>query len=71
MGCGLNQRFDQSKLTCNHEGDSIPCEVSAEFFYLNERIGDAKADFLGPADIDKAKNARPEYAAAAAAAAKA
>ena len=68
MACGLNQRFDQSKLACNHEGDSIPCDASPQFYYLNERIGDQNAEFLGPADIDKAKNARPEYASAAKAA---
>ena len=61
MACGLNQRFDQSKLTCNHEDASIPCDVSEDFFYLNEKIGDKDATFLSAADMDKAKNARPEY----------
>ena len=64
MACGANQRFDQSKLVCNWEDNAIPCEASEDFFYLNERIGDEKADFLTAADIDKAKNARPEYKAA-------
>ena len=58
--------FDQSKLSCVHEIDSIPCEASSDFFYLNERIGDETAKFLTDADIEKARNARPEYRAAAA-----
>ncbi len=63
MACGLEQRFDQSKLSCNHIDDAIPCESSPQFFYLNERIGDPTAQFLGEQDIDKARNARPDYKA--------
>jgi len=65
MACGINQVFDQSKLACNYESDSIPCEASSDFFYLNDRIGDEKAPFLTDADIEKARNARPEYRAKA------
>lgn len=64
MGCGENQRFDQSKMVCNWADNAIPCEASEDFFYLNERIGDEKADFLTQSDIDKAKNARPDVRAA-------
>lgn len=63
MACGVKQVFDQSKLACVYETDAIPCEASSEFFYLNERIGDDKAEFLTSADIEKARNARPEYRA--------
>lgn len=67
LACGLEQRFDQSKLTCNHADAAIPCDASEDFFYLNEKIGDKDAVFLGPSDIDKAKNARPDVAAGRAA----
>lgn len=45
--------------------DAIPCDASSDFFYLNERIGDESAKFLTDADIEKARNARPEYKARA------
>jgi hypothetical protein len=26
-------------MTCAHESEAVPCASSADFFYLNERIG--------------------------------
>lgn len=62
------QSHPQFKTSClismfifRHEDDAIPCEAAPMFFDLNERIGQADAPFLTPADIDRAKAARPDY----------
>ena len=61
--CGEKTTFDQSDFTCKHDGQGIPCEASADFYGLNERIG-KKGPFLDQSDVDKAKKARPNYARA-------
>lgn len=63
MACGASQRFDQSKLKCVADADAIACKASPDFFYLNERIEGQSPAFLGPSDVDRAKNARPDYRA--------
>ncbi len=50
--CGNNTIFDQLSLTCNHVEDSIPCESSPDFYYLNNRIGDPEANIHYDEDIE-------------------
>ena len=42
--------------TCTRYQDSIPCEASPNYFYLNKRNGDPKAYFLTEEDIIKPTN---------------
>lgn len=42
--------------TCTRYEDSIPCETSPNYFYLNKRNGDPKAHFLTDQDIIKTSN---------------
>jgi hypothetical protein len=39
FACGNQTQFNQFSLTCAHESEAVPCAQSADFFYLNERIG--------------------------------
>lgn len=39
FACGNQTVFNQFSLTCAHESEAVPCASSADFFYLNERIG--------------------------------
>ena len=45
--------FNQFSMTCTTEMESIPCQSSKEFFYLNERIGKEKENLHTDADIEK------------------
>lgn len=48
--------FNQRSFTCTRYEDSIPCESSSSYFYLNKRNGDPKAYFLTDEDMVKANN---------------
>lgn len=37
--CGNETIFDQLSLSCSYPEDSIPCESSPDFFYLNNNFG--------------------------------
>ncbi|XP_003740819.1 uncharacterized protein LOC100898776 [Galendromus occidentalis] len=37
--CGNETIFDQLSLSCSYPEDSIPCENSPDFFYLNDNFG--------------------------------
>ena len=39
FACGNQTVFNQFSLTCAHESEAVPCASSADFFYLNERLG--------------------------------
>ena len=41
-------------MTCSHPDEAVPCASSADFFYLNERIGQEKALLHEDADVEKA-----------------
>jgi len=54
--CGNNTVFDQLTLTCNHVEDSIPCESSPDFYYLNAGIGNQGVNFLYDEDVERGLN---------------
>lgn len=56
FACGNKTQFNQFSLTCAHESESLPCESSKEFFYLNDRIGKEKALLHTDEDIVKLSN---------------
>jgi len=39
FACGNQTVFNQFSMTCAHEAEAVPCQQSADFFYLNERLG--------------------------------
>ncbi|XP_074596575.1 uncharacterized protein LOC141851703 [Brevipalpus obovatus] len=39
FACGNQTIFNQYSMTCSHEAESIPCQSSPDFYYLNELIG--------------------------------
>ena len=45
--------FNQFSMTCTTAEESIPCESSKEFLYLNERIGKEKELLHTDADVEK------------------
>lgn len=53
FACGNKTLFNQFSLTCAHEAESLPCESSKEFFYLNERIGKEKELIHTDSDLEK------------------
>nr|XP_027200538.1 alpha-protein kinase 1-like [Dermatophagoides pteronyssinus] len=53
FSCVNGTVFNQMSFTCTRLDDSIPCEKSPAYFYLNKRNGDPKAFFLTDDDIFK------------------
>ena len=53
FSCVNGTVFNQMSFTCTRYQDSIPCETSSNYFYLNKRNGDPKAYFLTDEDIVK------------------
>lgn len=51
FSCVNGTVFNQMSFTCTRQEDSIPCQASAKYFYLNKRNGDPKAYFLTDDDI--------------------
>ena len=37
--CGAETRFDQSKLSCLHDKDAMPCSESAGWLFRNDEFG--------------------------------
>jgi len=52
--CPNQTVFSQFSMTCATAEEAIPCASSAEFFYLNERIGKETAKLHEDADVAKA-----------------
>lgn len=40
--CGKETRFDQSKLSCLHNQDAIPCDSSSDWLFRNDAFGTAE-----------------------------
>ncbi|XP_017463638.1 PREDICTED: uncharacterized serine-rich protein C215.13-like, partial [Rhagoletis zephyria] len=53
FSCVNGTVFNQMSFTCTRHQDSIPCDSSPNYFYLNKRNGDPKAFFLTEEDIVK------------------
>ena len=53
MACGNQTVFNQFTLTCTSADEAIPCGSSPDFFYLNQRIGEEKAQIHGDDDLVK------------------
>jgi len=54
FACGNQTVFNQFSMTCASPEEAIPCASSADFFYLNERIGQETAKLHEDADVEKA-----------------
>lgn len=52
--CGNQTVFNQLSFTCAFPEEAIPCQSSADFFYLNSYIGVENAPFLSDDDIRRA-----------------
>ncbi|KAH9361167.1 hypothetical protein HPB48_003029 [Haemaphysalis longicornis] len=59
--CGNQTVFSQFSLTCALPEDAIPCGSSADFFYLNDRIGQEKVNLHDDADLQRAIQIIPRY----------
>lgn len=59
--CGNMTVFDQLSQTCMIPEYAIPCSSAADFFYLNNRIGQRDIFLHGAQDIDKAEKLVPFY----------
>lgn len=60
FSCVNGTVFNQMSFTCTRYEDSIPCESSPNYFYLNKRNGDPKAYFLTDEDIVKTSSSAPK-----------
>ncbi|XP_070385689.1 U-scoloptoxin(01)-Cw1a-like isoform X1 [Dermacentor albipictus] len=59
--CGNQTVFNQFSLTCSLPEDAVPCGSSADFFYLNDRIGQEKVNLHDDADLQRAVQVIPRY----------
>ncbi|CAN7939773.1 unnamed protein product, partial [Ixodes hexagonus] len=51
--CGNQTVFNQMSLTCAFPEDAVPCQSSADFFYLNGYLGVQNAPFLSDDDVQR------------------
>lgn len=51
FACGNQTVFSQFSMTCAHEAEAIPCAQSADFFYLNERLGQPNTPIHSDDDV--------------------
>jgi len=55
FACGNTTVFNQFSFTCSHEDESIPCQSSPDFYYLNELLyAGPDAIFHTSEDVDRA-----------------
>lgn len=48
--------FNQFSLTCGFADESVPCNQSPDFYYLNERIGKQTEQLHTDEDVTKLSN---------------
>ncbi|OQR77541.1 hypothetical protein BIW11_00425, partial [Tropilaelaps mercedesae] len=53
--CSNETVFDQLSLSCAFPEDSIPCEASGEFYYLNDNFG-SEGPSITDADLAKVQS---------------
>ncbi|RWS31619.1 cuticular protein-like protein [Leptotrombidium deliense] len=61
--CGNQTVFNQFSMTCADEKEAIPCEMSRDFFYLNDRFGQEKEFFHTDADLTQYLNIVNQFGA--------
>jgi len=54
FACGNQTVFNQLTMTCAYEDDSVPCENSRDFYYLNDILYQPQQPFLTDQDISRA-----------------
>ncbi|RWS14932.1 uncharacterized protein B4U79_14227, partial [Dinothrombium tinctorium] len=54
--CGNQTVFNQFSFTCADPKESIPCEMSRDFFYLNDRLGQENELFHREEDVSSYNN---------------
>lgn len=61
--CGNQTVFNQLTLTCGDPNYVVPCEHAADFYYVNQKIGQENTFFLEDADVAKANQVIAAYGA--------
>lgn len=58
--CGNQTVFDQFSMTCATPDAAVPCAYAPEFFYLNKRVQEGRADvhLHTDADVERAASLR-------------